>query len=92
MATFEEELKDEFNKLMKAGKKAVFELIDEVDGYINETEKLTILENRIADIVKQARTEKRFYFNQFKEVYPFLLSERKLAEAKSDKDEYIILE
>jgi len=92
MATFEEQLKDEFNKLMKAGKKAVFELIDEVDGYIDETQKLTILETRMADIVKQARTEKRFYFNQFKEVYPFLLSERKLKEALQDKDDYIILE
>jgi len=36
--TFEEELRAEFNKLDKA---KVFKLIDEVDGYIDETESLT---------------------------------------------------
>lgn len=92
MGTFEEQLKAEFNKLMKAGKSAVFDLIDEVDGYIDETQKLTILETRISEIIKQVRSDKRFYYNQFKEVYPFLLSERKLKEALEDKDEYIILE
>ena len=44
------------------------------------------------DIVKLVRADKKLSFTQFKELYPFLLSERKLAEAKSDKDEYIILE
>lgn len=92
MGTFEEQLKAEFNKLMKAGKSAVFDLIDEIDGYIDETQKLTILETRISEIIKQVRSDKRFYYNQFKEVYPFLLSERKLKEALEDKDEYIILE
>jgi hypothetical protein len=89
---FELELKDEFNKLMKAGKTAVFKLIDEVDGYIDETTTLTMLERRMDAIVKQVRTEKKFYFNQFKEVWPFILSERKLKEAISEKDEYIILD
>jgi hypothetical protein len=89
---FELELKDEFNKLMKAGKIAVFKLIDEVDGYIDETTTLTMLERRMDAIVKQVRTEKKFYFNQFKEVWPFILSERKLKEAISEKDEYIILD
>ena len=89
---FETELRAEFNKLMKAGSKEVYKLIDEVDGYIDETQKLTILEKRIEDIVKQVRADKKLSFNQFKEVYPFLLSERKLKEATSEKDEWIILE
>ena len=89
---FELELKDEFNKLMKAGKTAVFKLIDEVDGYIDETQTLTMLERRMDALVKQVRDDKRFYFNQFKEIYPFILSERKLKDAITEKDEYIILE
>ena len=87
---FEAELRAEFNKLMKAGSKEVYKVLSEIDGYIDETQKLTILETRISDIIKQVRTEKRFYFNQFKEVYPFLLSERKLKEALEEKDDYII--
>ena len=92
MATFEEELRGHFNTLLKAGSKEVYKIVDEIDGYIDETEKQTILEKRMKDIVKSVRADKRLSFTQFKELYPFLLSERKLAEAKSDKDEYIILE
>ena len=89
---FESELRAEFNKLMKAGSKEVYKLIDEVDGYIDETESLTILEKRMDSIVKQVRAEKKLSFTQFKEVYPFLLSERKLKLATAEKDEWIILE
>jgi hypothetical protein len=89
---FEVEIKEEFNKLMKAGKVSVFKLMDEVDGYIDETQTLTMVERRMDAIVKQVRTEKKFYFNQFKEVWPFVLSERKLKEALEEKDDYIILE
>ena len=87
--TFEEELRAEFNKLDKA---KVFKLIDEVDGYIDETESLSLLEKRIDSIVKQVRVDKRLSFTQYKEIYPFILSERKLKQATAEKDEWIILE
>jgi hypothetical protein len=70
----------------------VYKIIDEIDGYIDDTQKLTILEKRMEDIIKQVRADKRLSFNQFKELYPFLLSERKLKEATAEKDEWIILE
>lgn len=89
---FEAELRAEFNKLMKAGSKEVYKFIDEVDGYIDETETLTLLEKRIDGIVKQVRSDKKLSFTQFKEIYPFLLSERKLKLATAEKDEWIILE
>ncbi len=89
---FEAELRAEFNKLMKAGSKEVYKLIDEVDGYIDETESLTLLEKRMESIVKQVRAEKKLSFTQYKEVYPFILSERKLKQATAEKDEWIILE
>jgi hypothetical protein len=87
--TFEEELRAEFNKLDKA---KVFKLIDEVDAYIDETESLSLLEKRIDSIVKQVRADKRLSFTQYKEIYPFILSERKLKQATAEKDEWIILE
>ena len=90
--TFEEELRAEFNKLMKAGSKEVYKLVDEVEGYIDETEELTILERRMDSIVKAVRAEKRLSFTQYKEIYPFILSERKLKQATAEKDEWIILE
>jgi len=89
---FEQELRGHFNTLMKAGSKEVYKIVDEIDGYIDDTQKLTILEKRMEDIVKAVRADKKLSFNQFKELYPFLLSERKLKEATAEKDEWIILE
>ncbi len=89
---FEQELRGHFNTLLKAGSKEVYKIVDEIDGYIDDTQKLTILEKRMEDIVKAVRADKRLSFNQFKELYPFLLSERKLKEATAEKDEWIILE
>jgi hypothetical protein len=89
---FEQELRGHFNTLLKAGSKEVYKIIDEIDGYIDDTQKLTILEKRMEDIIKAVRADKRLSFNQFKELYPFLLSERKLKEATAEKDEWIILE
>jgi hypothetical protein len=89
---FEQELRGHFNTLLKAGSKEVYKIIDEIDGYIDDTQKLTILEKRMEDIVKAVRGDKKLSFNQFKELYPFLLSERKLKEATAEKDEWIILE
>lgn len=89
---FEQELKGHFSTLLKAGSKEVYKIIDEIDGYIDDTQKLTILEKRMEDIIKSVRADKKLSFNQFKELYPFLLSERKLKEATAEKDEWIILE
>lgn len=89
---FEQELRGHFNTLLKAGSKEVYKIIDEIDGYIDDTQKLTILEKRMEDIIKAVRADKKLSFNQFKELYPFLLSERKLKEATAEKDEWIILE
>jgi len=89
---FEQELRGHFNTLLKAGSKEVYKIIDEIDGYIDDTQKLTILEKRMEDIIKSVRADKKLSFTQFKEIYPFLLSERKLKEATAEKDEWIILE
>jgi wobble nucleotide-excising tRNase len=89
---FELELKTHFNTLMKAGSKEVYKIIDELESYISDTSTLTIVERRMENIITTVRKEKRLSFTHFKELYPFLLSERKLAEARKDRDEYIILD
>jgi len=38
------------------------------------------------------QSNKRLSFTQYKEIYPFVLSERKLKQATAEKDEWIILE
>jgi hypothetical protein len=89
---YEQELKGHFNTLIKAGSDEVYKIVDELESYIDETQKLTIIEKRVKDIIKNVRADKKLFFSQFKELYPFLLSERKLKEATSEKDEWIILE
>lgn len=89
---FETQLRGEFNTLMKKGSSSVYNLMDEIEGYIKDTESPTILEKRIQAIITIVRSDKKLSFTQFKELYPFLLSERKLKEAMMDKDEYIILD
>jgi hypothetical protein len=89
---FELELKEHFNTLLKSGSKEVYKMLSELESYINDTATLTIVEKRMEVIIDTARKEKRLSFTQFKELYPFLLSERKLSEAKKNKDEYIILD
>jgi hypothetical protein len=41
-------------------------------------------------MVKVVRAEKKFQFNQFKEFYPYLLSERK--NKKEEEDDFILLD
>jgi hypothetical protein len=41
-------------------------------------------------MVKVVRLEKKFQFNQFKELYPYVLSERK--NKKEEEDDFILLD
>ena len=92
MADFEAELKKEFDILMKGGKTIVWGFIDECESYLKDISSPNIIDTRIKEVVKLVRTEKRFSFGQFKEVYPFVLSHRKLAEVKNPDDEFIMLD
>lgn len=90
MADFEAELKKEFDTLMKGGKTAVWGFIEEIEGYLSEEKNPNLIEKKLVDLLKVVRTEKKFYFNQFKEVYPYILSERK--NKKEEEDDFILLD
>ena len=96
ISQYEIDLKSEFTTMMTGGKKAVNAFVNEAIGYINEVETPTLVEKRIGDLLKSITSENKLYFKQFKELYPFVLAERKLAESKilpkSDDDEFILLD
>jgi len=90
MTDFEVELKKEFDTLMKGGKVAVWGFIEEIEGYLKEEKNPNLIEQKLIELLKVIRVEKKFYFNQFKEVYPYLLSERKTK--KTEQDDFILLD
>jgi hypothetical protein len=90
MTDFEVELKKEFDTLMKGGKVAVWGFIEEIEGYLKEEKNPNLIEQKLVELLKVIRVEKKFYFNQFKEVYPYLLSERK--NKKTEEDDFILLD
>ena len=90
MTDFEAELKKEFDTLLKGGKTAVWGFIEELEGYLKEQKNPNLIEQKLIGMVKVVRLEKKFQFNQFKELYPYILSERK--NKKEEEDDFILLD
>lgn len=88
----ESKLKDNFRTLMKKGKDAVW-------NYIEEAEKLGLTidnpneyDGHVADILEQVRSEKRFDFEQYKVVRRFIIEHQRLNLNKPQEDnDFIIL-
>ncbi len=90
MSDFEVQIKKEFDTLMKGGKTLVWGFIEEIEGYLKEEKNPNLIEQKLIELVKVIRDEKKFYFNQFKEFYPYVLSERK--NKKTEEDDFILLD
>ncbi len=88
---YEQFIRDEFNILQSAGKEKTNLFLKEVEDYIKELEEPDLLENRIKDILKQIRTDKKLSYTQYKEIFPFVVSARKLMAAKQPEDYFILL-
>ena len=88
---YEQFIRDEFNILQSAGKEKTNLFLKEVEDYIKDLEQPDLLENRIKDILKQVRTEKKLSYTQYKEIFPFVVSARKLMAAKQPEDYFILL-
>ena len=88
---YEQFIRDEFNILQSAGKEKTNLFLKEVEDYIKVVEQPDLLENRIKDILKQVRTEKKLSYTQYKEIFPFVVSARKLMAAKQPEDYFILL-
>jgi hypothetical protein len=90
MSDYEVQIKKEFDTLLKGGKTLVWGFIEEIEGYLGEEKNPNLIEQKLIEIVKVVRLEKKFQFNQFKELYPYLLSERK--NKKEEEDDFILLD
>jgi hypothetical protein len=90
MSDFEVQIKKEFDTLMKGGKTLVWGFIEEIEGYLKEEKNPNLIEQKLIELVKVIRAERKFYFNQFKEFYPYVLSERK--NKKTEEDDFILLD
>lgn len=88
---YEQFIRDEFNILQSAGKEKTNLFLKEVEDYIKDVEQPDLLENRIKDILKQVRTDKKLSYTQYKEIFPFVVSARKLMAAKQPEDYFILL-
>lgn len=88
---FETLLRQEFDLLQKAGKDKTNLLLKEVDDYIIELEQPDLIEKRMEELLKQIRSEKKLSFTQFKEIYPFVVSARKISALKKSDDYFILL-
>lgn len=88
---YEQFIKEEFNILQKAGKDKTNLFIEEVEDYITELEQPDLVEKRIEEIIKQVRIEKRLSFTQYKEIFPFVVSARKIKALRQSEDYFILL-
>ena len=88
---YEQFIRDEFNILQSAGKEKTNLFLNEVEDYIKDEEQPDLLEYRIKDILKQVRTDKKLSYTQYKEIFPFIVSARKLMAAKQPEDYFILL-
>lgn len=88
---YEQFLKEEFQILQKAGKEKTNAFLKEVEDYISELEQPDLVEKRIEEILKQVKTEKRFSYTQYKEIFPFVVNARKISALKKQDDYFILL-
>ena len=88
---YEQFIKEEFNILQKAGKDKTNLFLAEVEDYITELEQPDLVEKRIEEILKQIKIEKRLSFTQYKEIFPFVVSARKIKALKQSEDYFILL-
>jgi hypothetical protein len=88
---YEQFIRDEFNILQSAGKEKTNLFLKEVEDYIKDVEQPDLIENRIKDILKQVRIDKKLSYTQYKEIFPFVVSARKLMAAKQPEDYFILL-
>ena len=88
---YEQFIRDEFNILQSTGKEKTNLFLKEVEDYIKDVEQPDLIENRIKDILKQVRIDKKLSYTQYKEIFPFVVSARKLMAAKQPEDYFILL-
>ena len=88
----ESKLKENFRTLMKKGKDGVWKYIEEAEKLGLTIDNPNEYDGHVADILKQVRDEKRFDFEQYKEVRRFIIEHQRLNLNKPQEDnDFIIL-
>jgi hypothetical protein len=90
---WEDELRKDFDKLNRAGKLAVTNLIDRTVEYLQDVDKPDWYESKAISVIKEVKKEKRMYFEDYLIIRTYLDMEDKLRNNKvqNTDDDYIVL-
>lgn len=89
---FEQKIRLEFGVLLKEGKEKVWDYIESAEELLRDLDSLNEYDTLASDILKAVRSEKRFDFQQFKEVRRFVKEHQRLNHIKPVEDnDFIIL-
>ena len=92
MNKFNENLKLEFKVLLKSGKDGVWQFIERAEELFTAIEKPNEYDLYVSQILAAVRKDKRFDFEQYKEVIRFVKEHNRFNENKPQEDnDYIIL-
>jgi hypothetical protein len=92
MSNIEDKLRKDFKALLKTGKEGVWKFIEEAESLLAGIDTYNDFDSLVMDILKQVRTDKRFDFQQYKEVIRFVKEHQRLNANKPQEDnDYIIL-
>lgn len=88
---FENNLKAQFRDLMKSGKDIVLAWLKETDELYAQIDNTTIYDELAKGILTQIEIDKKFHFNQFKELNRFRTEQQRLFESRDTDNDYILL-
>ena len=88
---FENNLKTQFRDLMKSGKDTVLAWLKETDELYTQIDNTTIYDELAKGILTQIEIDKKFDFNQFKELNRFRTEQQRLFESRDTDNDYILL-
>jgi len=90
--TFEEKLRLEFGVLIKEGKEAVWNLIEEAEELVRGIDNPNEYDTFVSQLLKVVREEKKFYFADYADVIKFVKEHRRLNSTKpAEENQYIVL-
>ena len=89
---FNNHLRLEFGVLMKAGKDVVWSFLEDAENLYNGIERTNEYDDLVRDILSQVKLDRRFTFEQYREVIRFTKEHNRLNgfKPKADND-YIVL-
>jgi len=90
---WEDELRKDFDKLNRAGKTAVTNLLERAIEYLQDVDKADWYESKASNTIKDVKKHKRMYFEDYLIIRTYLDMEDKIRNNKvqNTDDDYILL-